>query len=109
MRNIPRTISNVTVLYAVFSFNIAIYRLAVLMISTLPTKHFLLSFVHIFVINRLKFGKTCIGTCLATSDNLYQRIIASPISKSDKEKETIKSPTFHLPRNNAEYRYQGIF
>jgi len=50
---------NVTVLYTVFLLDTAVYRLAVLTISTLLIKRNLLSFVHIFHINRLKFGKTC--------------------------------------------------
>jgi len=49
------------VLNAVFILNTAAYRLAVLTVSTLPTELSLLSFVHIFVINTLKFGKTYIG------------------------------------------------
>ena len=83
------------VLYTVFLLNTAVYRLAVLTINTLPTKHNLLSFVHIYVVNRLMFDKTCIGTSLATSDNLYHCIIGCAISKKQKkEKETIRSTTF---------------
>ena len=76
-------------LYTVFLLNTAVYHLAVLTISTLPTKHNLLSFVHTFVINRLNFSKICIGTCIATSQPvpLYHRF--SNIKEQRKKKKQV--------------------
>jgi len=81
--------------------------LAILTISTLPTKHNLLSFVYI---NRLNFSKTCIGTCLATSDDLYHYITGSALIKEQRKKrKQLEVQLFHLSRNKAVYRYHGIF
>ena len=92
-------ILNVTGLYTVFFLNTAVYRLAILMISTLLTKHNLLRFVHrrIFVIKRLKFDNACIDTCLATSDYVHHCIIGSPISKCKEKNKQLEVQLFHLP------------
>jgi len=83
------------VLYTVFLLNTSVYRLSVLTISTLSTQHNLLSFLHIFVINRLKFGKTYIGTCLATKHYFYHCIVGCRISKSkERKRNNIRSPRF---------------
>ena len=39
----------ISVLYTAFLLNTAVYHLAVQMISTLPIKHSLISFMHVFV------------------------------------------------------------
>jgi len=55
-------------------------------------------------------GKTRIGTCRATNDNLYHCIIGSPISKSrERKKKQLKVQLFHIPIHYAVYRYHGIF
>jgi len=89
--------------------NIAVYRLAVLTMSSPPTKHNLLSFMHIFVINRLKFGKTCIDTCLSTSDNLYHCIISSPLSKSKERKRNNEQSNFFIYQEIRHYAGITVF
>ena len=56
--------------------------------------HIYLASHNIFVTNRLKYGKTCIDTCLSSNDNLYHCIIGSPLSKNTEKRNNYKSNFF---------------